>query len=512
MIKPFAPRSAARHPLLLCWVLAILATLPIRSGTAHADARSPLAGRDILDTATIEVTVTASGQPLPGALVSLDLNDNGVWEPELDEPRHTTDGSGGVLFDAIVSIGDLDPGHGGSAEATTWSPTRIMTGNLSGTIGAREVRVDFVLPDGAHTAGLALFDVRGRRLAQTGGPGDLSLSLPDDLPTGVYFMRLSADRAAPVAHRFTSAGPRTRTITARRVSAAEALAAGWAGLDPQRPRKSLPASDDAHRVNLIVEHASYDAVIQAEALQSGLNVFTVAMPDVPTAGLQLWLDAADPATLDVDAEGYVATWQDKSGHGRHAAAVAADGSDDRKARATVSLDRQVVLFESSRRSALLIDDFRPVGNFTVFSVVHSSHSANNQSYWWGGASASEGAAFTLLAGGNRYVFSTYNRALYSTDGIKSSVAPQLVVLTRGSEPVNNTVSFRFDGQADTQNTVVGGASNSNFYLGCRGGSWNTEFPLNGFIAEHLHYDRTLTPEEIAAVEQHLLAKWALGGD
>lgn len=501
--------SVCRVVIAFLLVAPGLVTLDATRSLAHpddGDGQGPAGVWDVLSLATVDVAVTANGQPLSAAVVSLDVNGNGVWEPELAEPQATTDATGTVVFNDIVSIGD--DGH--PVADAGWRPLRILTGNLRGTAGATEVHVDFVLPSGVDQASLALFDVRGRRLAGVRSADDLSLSVPAGLPAGVYFLRLSADEADAVAHRFTSVGQRTRTVTARRVSAAEAMAAGWAGIDPGAATPAKQRSDEPHRINLLVDHDHYLTVSQAEVLVPDLNQFTVTMPDVPTVGLQLWLDAADATTFDLGDADDVIEWRDRSGNDRHAVAVAASDGNDRKAIRTAGPNGTVVQFDQSRRSALLVGDFRPLGDFTVFCVVHSTHSASNQSYWWGGASSSEGGAFTLLAAGDRYVFSTYNRSVYSTEASKNSVNPQLVVLARGADPVANTVNIRIDGGADASGTVVGGASNPSFYLGCRGGSWNTEFPLNGFIAEHLHYDRLLTPEEIALVEEYLLARWPFG--
>jgi hypothetical protein len=52
-----------------------------------------------------------------------------------------------------------------------------LTGNLRGTVGAREVQFDFVVPPGSRTASLSLYDLRGRRLARAHGMGDLALDV-----------------------------------------------------------------------------------------------------------------------------------------------------------------------------------------------------------------------------------------------------------------------------------------------------------------------------------------------
>ena len=232
------------------------------------------------DYATVEVLVTAGLEPLPGASVALDLNNNGVWEDHLGEPRDWTDGNGVVAFSQVASI--ENPGGDGPDDVIDWNPTRIMMGNLRGTIGSPDMQFDFVLPPGSSTANLGLYDLRGRRIAQSSGTGNLSLNMLRGLPYGVYFLRLSAEPAAPVSQRITSAGVRTQTFRATRVSAAEAVAAGWTDYRPADQGKSRKSDDPQQDINLIVEHDDYLTVMQPEIIEPGINFFTVVLgPVVP---------------------------------------------------------------------------------------------------------------------------------------------------------------------------------------------------------------------------------------
>ncbi len=232
---------------------------------------------------TVEVTVTHGGTPLAGAVVRLDLNDNGVWDEHLQEPQEMSGPDCTVVFDEVVSMrrpaGD-DPDGG-----PDWRPSRILAGNLRGAVGARAVEFDFVLPAGIDRASLDLYDLRGRRLAQTEGRGDLALNVPSGLPAGVYFVRLSAGALAPVAQRITSVGRRAQAIRAREVSAAEAIAAGWAQPPPAVGKQKN--ENDGQPITLLVSHLDYGAVSQGEVLVGGGNAFTVAMPDAPAGFVYL---------------------------------------------------------------------------------------------------------------------------------------------------------------------------------------------------------------------------------
>jgi len=240
-------------------LLLIPALLLVISASSKSEFYEPRYG-------TVEVYVSAGLEPLAGASVALDLNNNGVWEES--EPLDWTNEFGMVVFSNVTSVPD------GGGPAVEWSPNGILTGNLRGTVGARDVSVDFALPAGSSTATLALFDLRGRRLAQVQGTGDLSLGMPANMPSGVYFMRLSADSADPVTLRITSVGQRARSIKAHRVSGAEALAAGWAG--PRTPHQTQDKrSEDPQEINLIVAHDDYPPVVKPVLLDPGANSFSV---------------------------------------------------------------------------------------------------------------------------------------------------------------------------------------------------------------------------------------------
>jgi formylglycine-generating enzyme required for sulfatase activity len=215
----------------------------------------------------VEVTVTAGLTPLPEASVVLDLNANGIWEEHFGEPRTWTDLAGVAVFSDVVSIED----PAADAASNDWQPLRIMMSSLRGSVGAPDLEFDYLLPAGSPEASLAVFDVKGRRIVSTQGQDELTLAMPGGLPSGVYFLRLSAGSDHASTARFTSIGARTRTIRAHQASAAEALAAGW-GRVGEPEQKS---DDEPHHINLIVEHDDYPVVVQPEVLVAGFNEFAV---------------------------------------------------------------------------------------------------------------------------------------------------------------------------------------------------------------------------------------------
>ncbi len=240
--------------------------------------------RDVLLVAQVDVVVTVDGSPLAAARVALDLDGSIGWDEHLGEPSAWTGSDGFVSFSDVVAIGEgaaddrpLEPGP-------DWQARRVLTGNLRGAVGTPEVRFDFVVPGGQQEASLGFFDLRGRRLAEVRGAGDLELDVPAGLPAGVYFARLSAGDAAPVSHRITSAGARTRTVSARRLSAAEAAAAGWVEV---RPAGQKAAAREPHPINIIVTHVDHGTVVQPEQVVAGYNTFTVDMAAGPADAMVL---------------------------------------------------------------------------------------------------------------------------------------------------------------------------------------------------------------------------------
>ncbi len=248
----------------------------VAANLAAGGGRASAADLEPQEAASVEVLVTAGGAPLAGAIVALDLDGDGVWDQGV-EPAETTGADGLVVFDDIVAIGDRVSPGADARDGLAWRPARILTGNWRGTVGAREVRLDFVVPTESAIVELALYDLRGRRLAHTQGGDDLALAAPSGLPAGVYFLRLSDGRSAPVSHRITSAGARARIIAARRVSVADAAAAGWLEAAVGGMRKSRVV---AQAINLLVAHAQFPTARRPVEIAPGANEFAVEVqPD-----------------------------------------------------------------------------------------------------------------------------------------------------------------------------------------------------------------------------------------
>jgi len=268
--------------------LAMFLILVATASSAQAGGGSSPASGEKLLIAQVDVTVTVGDAPLAAARVALDLDGSGAWDEHLDEPFVWTGADGLAFFAEVVSVNDPQPGGGATDHGANWQAQRILTGNLRGTVGAAEVRFDFVVPPGSAEAHLGLYDLRGRRLAEVRGVGDLDLDVPAGLPAGIYFARLSAGTAAPVANRITSVGARAQSVSARRLSAAEAAAAGWVDV---RPAGQKGATDQAHPINIIVTHADHGTVVKPVQIVEGSNSFDVDMADAGPADAMVLVPA-----------------------------------------------------------------------------------------------------------------------------------------------------------------------------------------------------------------------------
>jgi hypothetical protein len=188
-------------------------------------------------------------------------------------------------------------------------------------------------------------------------------------------------------------------------------------------------------------------------------------------GLALWLDAADPATLEVGADGTVVAWRDKS-PGRH---VARPGNPTGAVRLVADALNGRPVARGNGTGSLRMGDLRSEpGALTVFAV-------------------SQG----LEAGGP-----SWQRVVASFTGEgKEWELPNWMTLRPGGEkPVTYpaqvfTIQQR-SGAALGLVTVLGASAAQGQYL-------------YGDVAEVLVFARALSFDEFDAVERYLKAKWGI---
>jgi hypothetical protein len=225
------------------------------------------------------------------------------------------------------------------------------------------------------------------------------------------------------------------------------------------------------------------------------------------AGLALWLDASDSATLfDADtggatpaANGQVGRWEDKSGLGRHA--TQSFGNNRPLRLVSTQNGRDGLEFDASNDS-LVTAAFEHTVAFTVF-VAHkytSSTVANNSRIIEHGANN----GLRVVTNGTVYRVEYVNAGLNSSAAI--STLPTLLTCfgndaaTRSIELLVNEVSALTITSAGTPTTPV--AFNVNRFGG--GG-----FHSPQVVFEIVYYNNLLTTLQRNAVQRYLKTKWSL---
>ena len=251
------------------------------------------------------------------------------------------------------------------------------------------------------------------------------------------------------------------------------------------------------------------------------------------SGLQLWLDASDASTLYdattggslVAADGGVARWEDKSGNARHATQST---SGDRPLRKTsVQGGKDVLRFDGSGDTLSIGDDatfkFLHSANSTVFIALTRSSSSgsaimctNNggtgtvgwSSYFFDGTATNDRFGLLVGRGQQGVAVSQVN----SGNGVISSGWSALSFVSKPTDATaGNRASLRRNGgTAIADNAATGTVSTSNsqgaFVIGAYVG-YAADY--GGDIAEIIIYDSALSDTDREAVENYLLAKWAI---
>ena len=259
------------------------------------------------------------------------------------------------------------------------------------------------------------------------------------------------------------------------------------------------------------------------------------LPAIPQtiSGLQLWLDAADPATLFdattggslVAADGGVGRWADKSGNGRHATQAT---SANRPARKTaVQGGRDVLRFDGSNDFLESTDflDLTAGQAMTIIAVV--KRSATNSTHAILTKYAQTNAADDNTADGwglrlestNRLIFfggtdagagntvrladSTVDASAFTVLSVKVSAgAISGATLYRNSStiPSSATASGAETLESTAFPVLIGALMYTN--------NVPVQF-LNGDIAEIIIYNAALSDTDRSAVESYLMSKWAI---
>jgi hypothetical protein len=212
---------------------------------------------------------------------------------------------------------------------------------------------------------------------------------------------------------------------------------------------------------------------------SGVSVFGQAKKitepkEIP--GLVLWLDAADAKSISKDAANKVSKWSDKSG--KNLNSEQSDAAAQPIYNATALNQLPAIVFNGTT-TVMNLDFGQKM--FTAFVVGQRSQEVENP------FERTEGGEHRGFVVGNQT--ETYNYfPEYRVNGVAAK-AP--------SDWLNNIA-------------VVTGVKGTQTPAGFKVGFGSPGYaPINGPLSEILIYERNLTADEIAAVEQYLIAKWKI---
>ena len=285
---------------------------------------------------------------------------------------------------------------------------------------------------------------------------------------------------------------------------------------------------------------------EAEALKRAGTWPTLPAIPQTISGLQLWLDAADPAVLFdattggslVAADGGVARWEDKSGNGRHATQSTSGNRPLRKA--AVQGGRDVLRFDGSDDSMSIASStatfkFLHDGDSTVFAVykwtaptsganrrfLFSNHindesvSGTTGSALWlrndfGDASPFSKVQFLATnngstrtnsyTGDNSYPVDTFHAVTAKLDHANATNANRTVFYKNGTVQADTAAG---DSAAlPTQDATY------DLHICTQAGPTNRLFAQCD-LCELIFYDSALSDANRSAVESYLMSKWAI---
>ncbi len=220
-------------------------------------------------------------------------------------------------------------------------------------------------------------------------------------------------------------------------------------------------------------------------------------PFVPTdiAGLQLWLDASDTATI-TQAANAVSQWNDKSGNANHATQGVALNQPSINTR-TIN-GRNVIDFDG-------LTDTMPITLATIASITQGANTSFVVSVYDAGTNFRQYAGESVSAA-QRFGF--YNDGsplgfIHAANGTRASVG------TRGTSPfiqvgIRNGTSCQIylDSGLTATNASAVNFTLVNLSVGLGANS-------DGAVAEVITYNTALSNADINRVGQYLSAKWGI---
>lgn len=245
------------------------------------------------------------------------------------------------------------------------------------------------------------------------------------------------------------------------------------------------------------------------------------------AGLALWLDAADSASVTLNG-GNVSEWRDKSGNGKHyaqstAASQPAYVASGQNARSVIRTDGTKHLRRESGGSALVesLNYFGETTQSIFIAWKATSRSFANYLFWANNNNGAVRLQLTGPAAGSGSVAGYFIDSGNSTTGRLSTTTSALTFTN------SHVIAFRRDGSAYAawaNGTAVGTATNASAPAFSTSGTSSIFTALNnagglldgagaitpgGDLYEIACYSRALTDSERQAIERYIGAKWGI---
>lgn len=239
------------------------------------------------------------------------------------------------------------------------------------------------------------------------------------------------------------------------------------------------------------------------------------------AGLDLWMDADDAATVHIDGDGQVETWDDKSSN----AHIATSSSGTSTTPKTVVVgDRTMIEFTRVNGNRFAIPDHASLNpgtnRFTVFcayrkrgadhgTLINKGDDKPRYELFVNSDISSAGRLGIAFADTVDLIFAS------STDHDFADGASRGAVMTRDAGGDYPHFELLAAGKAELElspleGTIVGDITTAtSFFIGSRSTGIPTAHELEGDIGEILVYNAGLTDDEINTVNDYLSAKWSL---
>ncbi len=283
-------------------------------------------------------------------------------------------------------------------------------------------------------------------------------------------------------------------------------------------------------IGILVLGVTKGSRIISEAKLKSAQALTKSSPVNSIAGLSLWLDTTDSATIakgSVGSESYnntadgdlVPNWKDRNPQSSATLNLAAAIDGNRPTYVKSSIGNLPSLrFSSTSTTALFVDGFNfPEANYTIFAVFKTTVDGTNRAILSFVKSANNpGLNFHLQNTGE---FRALHRSPSGTSGGDTIVTPSATVQLN----TNYVVSFIRNSSVGTSNFWIngnnvqsGGTTLANFEsAGNRlavGSLYGAGFFINYFdgdISEIILFKRALKASEKQSVEQYLAQKYSI---